>query len=326
MDLSVIIVNYRGWKSLKECLDELAAFRGTSFRCEVIIVDNNSEDGRIDDFREQYPHFSFIINKVNGGFANGCNLGSKNAKGEFFLFLNPDTVASENEVGRLLNRARENRSDHISSCRQVNESGRESKAFGIFPQFGTLTGFGRAVYRIVRRKIITRKTEEKNNVIRPDWISGSVVMINNEIFRKLGGFDEDFWMYYEDTDLCKRARDKKGEIAFYTDITIQHNHGGSSRVNLDTSSLTKTEVLISRHIYISKHSAGAGRILLQTYLVVNNIMSGLMMAIIGLMFFLSEPRIFVRVYIYGKLIGYYAKAVMRGSWISPRSVHFIKNE
>ena len=326
MDLSVIIVNFRGWKSLKECLDELAAFTGTGFRCEVIIVDNNSADGMIDDFRKQYPHFNFIINNVNGGFANGCNLGSKNAKGEFFLFLNPDTVASENEVGRLLERARENRSDYISSCRQINESGRESKAFGLFPRFGTLTGFERSVYRVLRRRLFTQNTKAINNVIRPDWISGSVVMINNEIFRKLGGFDDDFWMYYEDTDLCKRARDKKGEIAFYTDITIQHNHGGSSRVNLDTASLTKTEVLISRHIYISKHMSGAGRILIQTYLVVNNIMSGIILAIIGLMFFLSEPRIFVRVHIYGKLIGYYAKALMKRSWISPRSVHFIKND
>jgi GT2 family glycosyltransferase len=325
MDLSIIIVNYRGWKSLMDCLDGLAAFSGTYFLSEVIIVDNNSDDGIIDEFREQYPDFNFLLNKVNGGFANGCNLGSRFAKGDFFLFLNPDTVASESEVGKLLDRAKKNPADYISSCRQIDESGKESRAFGIFPRFGTLTGFERALYRIIRRKIIVRKTKEKNNLIRPDWISGSVVMINNEIFRKLRGFDEDFWMYYEDTDLCKRARDRGGEIAYYTDITIQHNHGGSSRINLKTTSLTKAEVLISRHLYISKHTSGAGRVLIQTYLVVNNIISGIILAIIGLLS-LTEAKIFIRVYIYGRLIGYYAKALIRGSWISPRSVHFIKND
>ena len=325
MDLSIIIVNFRGWKRLMDCLDGLATFSGTNFLSEVIIVDNNSGDGIIDEFRQQYPDFNFIVNKVNGGFANGCNFGSISAKGDFYLFLNPDTVASESEVGKLLERARENPGDYISSCRQVNESGKESKAFGIFPRFGALAGFERAIFRVIKRKEITLQTDEKDNLINPDWISGSVVMIKREIFRDLGGFDEDFWMYYEDTDLCRRARDRGGEIAYYTDITVQHNHGGSSRVNLDTTSLTKTEVLISRHLYISKHMSGAGRLLIQTYLVINNILSGIIMAIIGLLLFF-KPKIFVRFHIFIRLTGYYAMALMRGSWISSRSVSFIKKD
>lgn len=325
MDLSIIIVNYRGWKRLMDCLDSLAAFSGDLFMSEVIIVDNNSGDGLIDEFREQYPDFNFIINKVNGGFANGCNLGSAHAKGDFLLFLNPDTVAAESEVEKLLARAKKNSADYISSCRQVNESGRESKAFGIFPRFGTLTGFERAIYRVLRKKIIAGKTEEKDHLIKPDWISGSVVMIKREVFRDLGGFDEDYWMYFEDTDLCKRAREMKGEIAYYTDITIQHNHGGSSRINLKTTSLTKTEVLISRHLYISKHIHGVAGMLIQSYLVINNIISGVIMSIVGFLFFF-KPKIFVRVHIFIRMIGYYAMALKRWSWISPRSVRFNKED
>jgi GT2 family glycosyltransferase len=320
MDLSIIIVNYRGWKSLMDCLDGLVAFSGTHFTSEVIIVDNNSADGLIDEFRQQYPDFNFMLNKVNGGFANGCNLGSSLAQGEFFLFLNPDTVASEEEVEKLLERAKRNPTDFISSCRQVNISGRECKAFGIFPGFGTLTGFERAIYKVFRRKAIAEKTVEKDNIIKPDWISGSVVMISKDIFRKLGGFDEDFWMYYEDTDLCKRARELNGEISYYTDITIQHNHGGSSRINLKTTSLTKAEVLISRHLYISKHFSGTAGLLLQIYLVINNIIGGTIKSIIGLLFFF-KPKIFARTHIFVRLIGFYAGALIRGSWISPRSVN-----
>jgi GT2 family glycosyltransferase len=325
MDLSIIIVNYRGWKRLKECLDSLAAFTGAFFKSEVIIADNNSSDGILEEFKSNYPKFVFVINKINGGFANGCNLGSTVAKGDYFLFLNSDTIATESEVAKLLNRAKENPGNFISSCRQVNERGKESKAFGIFPDFGTLTGFGRSIYKILNRKKIEEKTKEKDNVINPDWVSGSVMIIKREIFRDIGRFDEDFWMYFEDMDLCRRARDIKGEIAYYTDITIQHNHGGSSRINLDTTSLTKTEVLISNHVYISKHKSGTGRFLIQSYLVFYNLISGTLSSVLGIVFF-TNSKMYVRVQIFGRLINYYLGALKRHSLISPRAVCSIKND
>lgn len=307
-----------------ECLDTLSGFKGTLFQFEVIIVDNDSADGIFDKIKSDYPGFIFIGNKVNGGFANGCNLGSTIAKGDFFLFLNPDTIASEKEVGKLLGRAKENAGNFIFSCRQVNENGKENRAFGLFPGFGTLTGTGRAIYKILKKKRVDAKTKGKVNVIIPDWVSGSVIMIKKEIFRNLGGFDEDFWMYYEDTDLCRRARDMKGGIAYYTDITIQHNHGGSSRLNLKIASITKTEVIISRHIYISKHFSGISGLLIQSYLVLNDIITGIFLAFFGILFFTS-PKMFLRVHIFCRLVEYYMSALKCRSWISPRSVNFISS-
>jgi GT2 family glycosyltransferase len=324
MDLSIIIVNYRGWKRLRECLDSLATFQGSIFRFEVIIVDNDSADGIINEFKKSYPDFIFIDNKVNGGFANGCNIGSSIAKGDYFLFLNPDTVATEDAVGKLLRRAKENQENFISSCRQVNENNKESKAFGIFPAPGSLTGLGRAIFKFLNRGKVNGKTEAKNDIISPDWVSGSVMMMNKEIFRSLGGFDEDFWMYYEDTDLCRRVRDQKGNIAYYTDIEIQHNHGGSSRINFRIKSITKTEVSISKHIYISKHFTGIGNLHIQSYLILINLLSGTLMAFLGLVLFAS-PKMFINVHIYGRLVRYYFGALMRRSWISPRSVNFKKH-
>ena len=112
-----------------------------------------------------------------------------------------------------------------------------------------------------------------NELFFPDWISGSVVMMKKDIYGQLNGFDEDFWMYYEDVDICKRAQDAGGRIVFCKNITIEHNHGGSSRMNLRITSLTKTEVYISRHVYISKHKRGIERGLIQTFLVVNSLIS-----------------------------------------------------
>jgi GT2 family glycosyltransferase len=323
MDLSIIIVNYKGWTHLRKCLDSLASFSRKNITSEVIVVDNDSGDGKLDEFKSSYPGFIFIENKINGGYSNGCNLGSSVAKGDYLLFLNPDTVASETEVEKLSERAKNNPENFILSCRQVNENGKESKAYGLFPDFGTLTGFERAIYRIVHMKKIKEKTVKSKYTLTPDWVSGSVMMFKNEIFHKIGGFDEDYWMYFEDVDICRRARNLTGNIVYYTDISIQHNHGGSSRINLNTTSLTKTEVLISNHLYISKHKSGISMFLIQTYLILYNLLSGLFEAILGLLFFAS-PKMFSKTHIYYRLLRYYIGAIKRRSWISPRSANLLK--
>lgn len=318
-DLSIIIVSYKGWERLTKCLEALNSFTGKNFSSEVIVVDNKSGDETIYKIEEQFSKFRFIHNEINGGFANGCNLGGKNARGEFLLFLNPDTVASESEVEKLLKTAKQNPAFSILSCRQVNENGRESIASGPFPQFFNLTGFQRAIFGNLKSEVGSQKSE----VSFPDWISGSVVLIRKELFQKIRGFDEDFWMYFEDVDLCRRVRNIPGEIAFCRNITIEHNHGGSSRINLKTASLTKTEVHISRHIYISKHKTGLDKVLIQTFLIINNLISGGLVALLGLLFFFV-PKVFARTLIYFRLISYYTGSVFRRSWISPRSVNFHK--
>jgi GT2 family glycosyltransferase len=324
MELSIIIVNYRGWDRLKECLESLALFVPRFDGIEVIVADNNSADGVLDQFSEDWPGFVFIANKVNGGFAYACNEGSKVAKGKFLLFLNPDTVAPEESVMKLLHFAGTAASNLIISCRQVDKNGRESKAFGVFPRFGTLTGPGRAIFRFFNRKQEEVKVIANESIIKPDWVSGSVIMISREAFRNLGGFDEDFWMYFEDMDLCRRLRDLNGEIVFLTNVTIQHDHGGSSRINLKTTALTKTEVLISNHLYISKHNEGIVRLLLESWLIFYNLITLFFESLAGLLLFF-RPGMFSKVILFGRLTGYYTGALVRLSWVSPRSVNFERN-
>ena len=339
-DLSIIIVCYKGWTRLTKCLDALESFSGKSFSYEVVVVDNKSGDDTICEIEKLYPRFKFVLNTVNGGFANGCNLGGKNASGEYLLFLNPDTVASEEELVKLLSTARQNPSYEILSCRQVNENGKESIVSGEFPKLTNLTGLLRAIFGSQKlgtgrrmpdagRRLpvagsrspdAARRTPE---IIFPDWISGSVVMMSRNTFDDLNGFDEDFWMYYEDVDLCRRARNSGGEVALCRNIVIEHNHGGSSRINMKITSLTKTEVHISKHLYISKHKSGIEKTLIQVFLVINNIISGGIMAVVGLALFFV-PKVFVRTLIFLRLINYYIVSLFRSSWISTRSVNFIK--
>jgi GT2 family glycosyltransferase len=316
-DLSIIIVCYKGWDKLHKCLESLDLFTGVHFSTEVIVVDNKSDDEIIYQTEARFSKFKFIYNKVNGGFANGCNLGAGKATGEFLLFLNPDTVASESEVEKLLSTAKQNPDFAIVSCRQVNAMGKESNATGEFPSILNLTGFERAIFK--KKKAAEHK--HLQDISFPDWVSGSVLMIRQEIYRKIGGFDEDYWMYFEDVDLCRRVRNIGGEIAFCSNVSIEHNHGGSSRINLKTTSLTKTEVYISRHNYISKNKTGFEKFIIQTFLVINNLISGGIVALMGLILFFF-PKVFSRTLIFGRLIKYYAGTLFRVSWISPRSVNY----
>lgn len=319
-DVSVIIVCYKGWPRLIKCLEALDTFTGRNITSEVIVVDNKSDDNTIYKIKDRFGKFEFIHNNVNGGFGNGNNLGAKSAKGEFLLFLNPDTVAKEEEIEKLINVARRNLSFGIVSCSQVNENGKESIATGPFPDLFNLTGFQRAIFR-GHKSHSAVISEEK--IWFPDWVSGSVILIRKELFFKLKGFDDDFWMYSEDVDLCRRVRNIHMEVAFCRDITIEHNHGGSSRINLKVASLTKTEVHISRHVYISKHKTGISKFVIQLFLVVNNLITAGIMAVIGLILFFV-PKVFARTLIFIKLISYYFNALLRLSWISPRSVNYLR--
>ncbi len=313
MDLSVIIVCYKGWDKLNRCLESLDSFSGKSFTMEVIVVNNNPGDDAFVEIENRFTKFMFINNTVNGGYSNGCNLGAAKAAGNYLLILNPDTVAREEEIRKLLQAAKSDPSFFIVSCRQVRENGKENKAMGSFP-------WQRKETRGREPESNGRKDRDKR-IIFPDWVSGSVMMIRIEVFVNLKGFDEDFWMYYEDVDLCRRARNTGGKIAFCNDITIQHDHGGSTRADLRTTAVTKCEVQISRHLYIHKHEEGFKRVLMQSITVADNLVTGIITGLIGLLFFFI-PKLFVRFLVIIRVAGYYTGSLLRRSWLSPRSVNF----
>lgn len=309
MDLSVIIVCFRAHERVIRCLEALDSFSGKDFSMEVIIVNNNPGDIAFREIEKRFTEYKFIHNTVNGGYSNGCNLGVTSAHGKYLLFLNPDAVATEDAVQKLLLTAKSDPSVFIVSCRQVRGNGKENKAYGVFPW--------------EKRKISKGDKEAGNDITFPDWVSGSVMIMPWDIFNSLKGFDEDFWMYYEDVDLCRRAREAGGEIAFCNNITIRHDHGGSTRADLKITSLAKCEVQISKHLYVHKHKTGISLILIQAFTVADNLITGILTGLAGLLFFFIH-KLFVRFLVLIRLTGYYTGSIFRRSWISPRSVNFRK--
>ena len=314
-DVSIIIVNYKSWKHLKNCLDALTHFKQEQFSFEVLIVDNKSDDGKLKEFSEKYAQFRFVENSGNNGFANGCNLGALNSVGKHLLFLNPDTLATEDAVNTMLKSLQENSNYGIVSCNQLNNNGSYEDFDRIFPNTFTLFGLIRAVYRKLKKK-----TKEEKSVIFPDWVSGSVVFISRKWFAKIEGWNEDYWMYFEDVDLSKKVRDNGGEVALLKDVNIIHNHGGASRINIKTASITKTEVVISKHIYLRNHFKGFKKFLLLLIVVLSTFISKLISAVLGLIFFFI-PKLRLNLFLFIKLVSYYFTSYKFGSWLSLRSMN-----
>ena len=314
-EVSIIIVNYKSWSHLKNCLDGITLFTQNNFSFEVVVVDNNSNDGQLKEFSEKYPNFKFIENSGNNGFANGCNFGALNSVGKNMLFLNPDTIATEKAINEMNDCIGLNPNFGIVSCNQLNNNGSFEDSKRIFPKLATLFGVFRAIYRKVSKKI-----SEDEKYIYPDWVSGSVVFISRKWFQKINGWNEDFWMYFEDVDLSRKVRNLKGEVVLLKKTHIIHNHGGASRINIKTSSITKTEVLISKHVYIQTHFRGFTKGMLLFFVICNTIISKLILAIFGILFFFI-PKMKLHLYLFIEIIKYYYHVISKGTWLSKRSMN-----
>ena len=319
-DISVIIVNYKGGERLNRCLESLQMIDDNRFTFEVIVVDNQSNDGSMSKLPLQFPQFIFLSNSGNHGFSNGCNLGASVSNGNYLLFLNPDTSVTADALNNILEEVRVRPEFSILSCSQVRENGSKERPYGKFLNIFNLTGWQRSVQQIFFGRIENSFPQTKN-YIYPDWVSGSVVMISKKSFYSLGKWDDDYWMYFEDVDLCRRARQHNGEIVKLRSTAIVHAHGGSSRANIEVTAITKTEVHISRHLYISKHEHSGKAFWMHTLLILDNMVLGSVSALLGMLFF-PVRKIHVYSNIYVKLAEYYLQALKSGEWISVRSVNY----
>lgn len=320
--LSVIIVNYRGWEPLSRCLGSLNCLVDADFSSEVIVVDNHSNDGKLKEFSSRFPSIRFIENKGNLGFSSGNNLGVEKSQGKYLMFLNPDTVVNLDALTEMIRESEQNSEYHILSCQQQDEAGKDENPYGDFPSFKTLTGINRVIYRLFSPEKSIDKCEGRS-VIFPDWVSGSLILIRRKIFKQAGGWSEDFWLYFEDVDLCKRMTDLGGKTAFLCNTRIMHQHGGVTRQNIKLKSYTKAQVLVSRHIYTSKHFEGAKKVLLHVYQVIFNLLELLIPAALGLLlYFLPATRMYL--HLFDNLLKYYIKSIFRRTWLpGPHKVDFI---
>ena len=317
IDLSIIIVNYKSWSVLTECLDSFVQYT-PKLNYEIIVVDNDSQDGEIEPFSEKYPQVNFIKNTGNNGFAHGCNLGANNAYGKYLLFLNPDTVLTNSTaIDELFNFAQHNPDVGITSCRRINPKGKPEREIA-FANPWLIISWIRAIYKLVNKAKIQKKFPENEMIWYPDWIAGSVVLIEKKLFNKIGRWDQDsFWMYYEDVDLCRKIKRQDKEIALLRNVELKHAHGGSSRRNPKTTAITKSEVVTSSHVYIQLHTQGLNRVLLHLVIFIDTLLSQLIKILFTLpVFWKTSFR--TNILVLASISKYYLIALIKMTWRSAK--------
>jgi len=223
--ISIIIVNYNGRKWLKDCLESLE--KQTYKKFEIILVDNASSDNSVAYVKKHFPKVTIVQNKSNRGFAGGNNDGLKAAKGDYILLLNNDTWSPPDFLEDFI------------------------KAFDEYPKAGC-----------VQSKMVLLKDTSKLDLVGSYWTNssflyyygfgkdadlpqynkampfftnkGASVMIPRKVIDKIGLFDDDFWLYYEETDFCHRVW-LAGYECWYWPKAIVHHAGGGTSIHFDNS-------------------------------------------------------------------------------------------
>lgn len=255
--LSIIIVNYNLEKEIDDCLSSL--FRNVvnqsnnfpSF--EIIVVDNNSPNKSLWKLESKYDNglVRFIYSEKNLGFGKGCNLGFKNSKGQYLLFLNPDTLIIEDIFTPVLKLFQENNKIGIIAPKQQVRKPFFDFSAGYFPNpfFELLHLFGIGVFSEGFLMYMLTKIQKKS-LIFSDWILGAAIFIKREIFERVKGFDKDYFMFFEEVDLCKRVKSLGYQIAYYHKLKLHHIGSVSGKKNYF---LYTIRTYASKYIFLNKH-------------------------------------------------------------------------
>ncbi|MFQ5450715.1 MAG: glycosyltransferase family 2 protein [Nitrospinaceae bacterium] len=244
MDLSFIIVNYRNSDTLPDCLDSIyQTARGIDF--EVIVIDNNSGDAGLEKVEERFPRARFIKNPANAGFAKANNQAAGLSRGDVLLFLNPDARLTDEAVTGMWAHLRSHPGIGVLGPKVLNPDGNLQYSCRRFPTLWTglfnRYSLGSRLFpgnRFTSRYLMTDFDHEKTREV--DWLSGCCMMIPRKIFREVGGFDEHYFLFNEDVDLCQTLKQQGYRVIYFPHARVFH-HIGSSRGKTDT------QIIIKRH-------------------------------------------------------------------------------
>lgn len=232
-DVSIVIVNYNVKAYLANLLDSIKK-GSTGLNVQVIVIDNASIDGSIDYVEKRHPENIYIRNKKNLGFGRANNQSIDLIDSPYTLLLNPDTIIQENTLSTLIEFMNSNRKVGLATCRLLNADGSYSN-----DAIRNVPNLWSALMRILGITELFPNSkfagsyflakEDPKEVIDVPVISGSFMFIRSELFKQLNGFDDRFFMYFEDTDLCFRVKEAGYEIKYVPNTSIIHFRGESTK-------------------------------------------------------------------------------------------------
>jgi GT2 family glycosyltransferase len=244
-DLSIVIVNWNVADWLRRCIQSITKgaasvdfdrfvfpFCAKFITIEIIVVDCGSEDNSV-DVLQHYPQVKWIDLRENVGFAKGCNIGLTIARGRYLMLLNPDTEIINDSLLLMVDFLDKNPTIGILGPKTINSDGTCQPTRRRFHDFKTMLG------TLEHNALSEREKLEQyyishlgyDDIFDVDWVQGSALMIRRKLFDEIGGLDEIFFMYYEDIDWCKRAKNMGARVVFFGNATVLHHQGKSSIQN-----------------------------------------------------------------------------------------------
>lgn len=256
IQISVIIINFNAFNLLRDCLVSLFE-KNREINFEVIIVDNASTEGNIDEVINDFQDIILLRNKSNLGFAAANNQASKIAKGEYLLFLNNDTLFLESSIKVILEYSQSLKQKVIVGCEVLNPDFTHQDSVFSFENISNVFGEKFFLYKLFKKnKIFNRGFYNYINIVEPtevDMVSGVFLFCLKSDFEKLNGFDENFFFYGEETDFCLRFKKGLGRVIYFPKTKIIH-YGSSNEKKAFW--FKYKNLAISKIKYYKKHYTG----------------------------------------------------------------------
>lgn len=255
-DISIIIVNYKVKEYIIPCIESIYKHTSKSLRYEILVIDNNSNDGSIDAIKSQFSDVKIYENTENIGFSKAVNQGAETAIGKYIFILNPDTKLIEDSISILFTFLEKNETVAVVGPAIVTESGIKQQSYWKEP---TLINTILSIYHL---DFLNYKKNYRNEIgdktILVDSISGGAFFVQKDVFQNLNGYHPNlFWM--EDIDFCTKVRKLDNKIIYYPETKIIHYGGKSAEKNLH---IAISNQLLSKIKYFKLHHSGIETIIL----------------------------------------------------------------
>ena len=275
MLLSTIIVTYNTREMTLDCLRSLLADT-QNLEHEIFIVDNASTDGTLDAIRKEFPHVHLIANTDNKGFGAANNQAMRIATGKYFLLLNSDAFPRAGAIPTLIKELESQPNVALIGPKLLNPDGSMQLSCFKFPSPARAWIENTWLSALCSRNqfLGDYRNWPHNSARHVDWLIGACMLLRREVFEKIGGFDERFFMYAEESDWQLRMKKAGYRIAFTPAAQVMHLAGAST----DPSKPKKEKSLINEHffhsldLYTLKHHGNGGLFLLRSAMVTGTLL------------------------------------------------------
>jgi hypothetical protein len=232
MDISIIIVNYKNKGLTLNCIRSIKEADFGHLKYEIIVVDNNSNDNLKEILAWQEKDVMFIQNNKNLGMGGGNNVGLKRAHGKYVVVMNPDTLAFKDTFTKLHDFMEKNSRVGVVGPKQFNPDKTIQDScyrwHNLLTPFYRRTFLGRLRFAKLEIKRYLMHDYNKKTTREVDWLLGSCLFMRAAAVKEIGYFDERFFLYFEDTDLCRRFWQKNWSVVYDPESEIIHNHNRES--------------------------------------------------------------------------------------------------